>query len=530
MPGRLAIDFGTSNTVIAYWDDSEKAGNLLHIPEVGYVYPGLDSPVVPSLIHYAEQRRQWIGGQVLSRNLYDSPRTFRWMKRYISNRSPAKVRVDDREISHFDAGRDFLLQILALARSELNFRDDEEIALTVPVESYEHYENWLIDVAEHSRMLRLRLIDEPSAAALGYGANIQPRDVYLIFDFGGGTLDVSLVIIEEEERVSQTGRRCRVLGKSGLEIGGMTIDQWMFQEVLKEKGCNDYDDEVRKVSRALLVECESAKEKLSFEDNANISVINTDTGSILSSDWTKNRFEKLLDDHEVFKCINRTIQNALNKAYEHGYSDDSIKSVLMVGGSSLIPSIQDMLKKRFGRDRVMLNNPLSAVALGAAAFVAGVDFYNHIQHNYAIRYIDPKKGDYEYRIIVKRGTPYPSEGVIERLTIKASHDNQTKLGIAIFEIGDTAKRGSDAPIELIFDSSGSVRTTKITPDEEERRTHFWMNEANLTFLIADPPAKRSESRFLVEFSLDSNKRLLITARDLKTNKLTHKDYPVVKLT
>jgi molecular chaperone DnaK len=530
MPGRLAIDFGTSNTVIAYWDESKKAGNLLDIPDIGHIYQHLDKriSVVPSLIHYGEQRRQWLGGQVRKQNLYDSPRTFRWMKRYIATRSPAKMRVDGREISHFDAGRDFLLSILTLAKTELNIID-EEIALTVPVESYEHYENWLIGIAEQSGMPRFRLIDEPSAAALGYGANIQPGDVYLIFDFGGGTLDVAVVIIEEEDSASQTGRRCRVLGKSGAEIGGMNIDQWMFQEVLKENQREDCDDEVRQVSRTLLVECETAKEQLSFHERADISVINPDTGAILSSEWTRNRFEKLLDSYEVFTSINRTIQYALNKAIEYGYKEEDIKSVLMVGGSSLIPSVQDMLRKRFGRERVMLNNPLDAVALGAAAFVSGVDFYDHIQHNYAIRHVDSKKGGYEYRAIVKQGTPYPSEGTIEKMTVKASYDNQTQLGIAVFEIGDTAKRGSDAPIELIFDPSGSARTVKVTPDEKQKRTYFWMNEETPTFLISDPPARRGEGRFHIEFSLDGNKRLLITARDLKTGKMTHKDYPVVKL-
>ncbi|MEK7684363.1 MAG: Hsp70 family protein, partial [Verrucomicrobiota bacterium] len=67
------------------------------------------------------------------------------------------------------------------------------------------------------------------------------------------------------------------------------------------------------------------------------------------------------------------------------------------------------------------------------------------------------------------------------------------------------------------------------PDEAERRTHFWINEHSPTFLRANPPAQRGEQRFAVEFGIDGNKRLLITARDLKTDQVTHRDYPVVKL-
>ena len=86
------------------------------------------------------------------------------------------------------------------------------------------------------------------------------------------------------------------------------------------------------------------------------------------------------------------------------------------------------------------------------------------------------------------------------------------------------------PVELVFDPSGAARITRLTPAEQEKRAMFWMNEHNQTFLTAEPPARRGEARFEVEFSVDENKRLTITARDIITGRLTHKDYPVVKLT
>src|SRR5438876_4161230 len=143
------------------------------------------------------------------------------MKRYIADRNPMKKRLDGQEIAPADAGRDFLTTVLAFAAADLNLRD-EEVALTVPVEAFEHYEDWLAGVAEAAGMPRFRLIDEPSAAALGYGAHVQPGHLYLIFDFGGGTLDVAVVLIEEAETAA--GRRCRVLGKAGLELGGTVLD------------------------------------------------------------------------------------------------------------------------------------------------------------------------------------------------------------------------------------------------------------------------------------------------------------------
>ena len=530
MPGRLAVDFGTSNTVLATWDEATKQGVTFRVPDFGRLAQAGDASlsVVPSLIHYAADRRRWIGEQVNERNLVDSARTFRWMKRYIAHRSPAKVRLEGQEVSHFDAGRDFLSTVLLTAATELNI-GDEEIALTVPVESFEHYENWLSGVAESAGMPRFRLIDEPSAAALGYGAHVQPGHVYLIFDFGGGTLDVAVVLIEEEATAA-SGRRCRVLGKAGTELGGMTIDQWLFQDVLKRNARSDADEEIRLLSRSLLMECERAKERLSSYDRADVSIMNPETGEMLVADYTRARFEEILDEHEALTAIDQTVRRALSAARERGYAEADLQAVLMVGGSSLIPCVQRTVQRIFGRDRVMLDRPLDAVARGAAAFIAGVDFYDHIQHDYAIRWANPKKAAYDFRPIVKRGTPYPTSEPVDRIIVKASYDGQTQLGIAIFEVAERRSRGTSQPVELVFDPSGAARILQVTADEEEQRTHFWLNEHTPTFLTAEPPGTQGEPRFEVEFGIDGNKRLLITARDLKTNRLTHQDFPVVKLT
>ncbi|HDQ71768.1 MAG TPA: Hsp70 family protein [Chloroflexi bacterium] len=533
MPGRLAVDFGTSNTVVTAWDEARQEGVPLYVPDYGRLYQQGDEQisVVPSVIHYAPDQRRWIGDQVIQQNLYHSPRTFRWMKRYIFNRSPIRVRLNGYEgegISHFDAGRDFLSSVLLFAAAEMNAAD-EEIALTVPVEAFEHYEDWLAEVTEAAGMPRFRLIDEPSAAALGYGAHIQPGDVYLIFDFGGGTLHAAVVLIEEQAN-ARAGRRCRVLGKAGADVGGMTLDQWLFQAVLRQNKRTDDDEDVRPLSRALLTECERAKERLSFHERADVSVMHPHTGAVLGAEFTRDRFEALLDRHEAFTVIDRTIRRALNDARERGYAEEHIQAALMVGGSSQIPAVQRTLRRIFGQERVMLNRPLDAVARGAAAFVAGVDFYDHIQHDYGIRYVDRQKGGYDYRLVVERGTPYPTEEPMVRLTVKAAYDGQTRLGLAIYEIGASRRGDANQAMELVFDPSGAARISPVSPDDENRRTYFWMNEGQPTFLDADPPAQQGEPRFEVAFSIDGNKRLLLTARDLQTGRTIYRDYPVVKLT
>jgi molecular chaperone DnaK (HSP70) len=533
MPGRLAVDFGTSNTVVAVWDEVRSEGVTLYVPDYGVrLYPhgeaGEPVALVPSLIHYADADRRWLGQQVQQHHLHDSEATFKWMKRYIAHRHPLKRRLHGAEVSHADAGRDFLAAVLAFAAAEVHV-GAEEIALTVPVEAFEHYEDWLAGVAETAGLPRFRLIDEPAAAALGYGAHVQPGHVYLIFDFGGGTLDVAVVRIEEEEAAA-SGRRCRVLGKAGAELGGAALDGWLFAEVLRRTGRHEGDDDVRRLSRALLTACERAKERLSVQERAEVAVADPHTGAALAVEFTRTDFEDLLDRHEAFTKIDGTVRRALNLARERGYAEDQVRAVLMVGGSSLIPSVQRAVRRMFGRERVLLHRPLDAVARGAAAFVAGVDFYDHIQHDYALRFVDPHKGEYEYRELIRRGTPYPTAAPVQRLTVKATYDGQRQLGLAIYELGERRRVAGGRPMELVFDPSGAARVVAVTPDEEERRGQFWINEQTPTFLVADPPAQQGEARFEVAFGIDGNKRLLLTARDLVTGRVTHRDHPVVKLT
>ncbi|TYB45424.1 Hsp70 family protein [Actinomadura chibensis] len=542
MAGRLGIDFGTSNTVVAAWDEATGQATTLHIPDYGRYFGGGNGggepvPVVPSVIHYAEGGRRLVGDQVLAANLYDAAGTFRWMKRYIANRSPVRMAAGGRRLSHFAAGRDYLAAVLGSAALEAAAAG-EEVALTAPVESFEHYEDWLAEAAEAAGLPRFRLLDEPSAAALGYGAHLRPGNVYLVFDFGGGTVQAAVVRVQDDDDHTGTGRACRVLGKAGDDIGGATVDQWIFEELLARNGRDDSAGEVRRVSRALLVECERAKEALSdpARDHAEVSVVNPATGTVLGIDLVRSGgdggrtvgFEELLDRRELFARVDRVVRRALRAAAGRGYDENDLAAVLMVGGSSLIPSVRRTLERIFGRDRVLSDRPLDAVARGAAAYAAGAGFHDHVQHDYAVRWFDRESGRYEYRVCVRAGTAYPTAEPVDTMTVRATGDGQRELGIAIYELG--GRRGGGADTELVCDPSGAWRVRALSPDEEDGRNRFWINEGNPMFLEADPPATAGQARFRMEFGVDGNKRLLLTARDLVTGRVTHRDHPVVKLT
>jgi molecular chaperone DnaK len=85
-------------------------------------------------------------------------------------------------------------------------------------------------------------------------------------------------------------------------------------------------------------------------------------------------------------------------------------------------------------------------------------------------------------------------------------------------------------MELVYDPMGAARLRPVTPEEEDSRSLSWVSEQSPTFLNANPPGRKGQPRFEVEFCIDGNKRLLITARDVQTKRIVHRNHPVIKLT
>lgn len=529
MPLRVSIDFGTSNTVIACWDEGQGSARVREIP--GWSRPcnaePRSTPVIPSLIHYGGEEARWIGQQVHDRGLLDSPSTVRWMKHYISTRSPVRVPLPGGSRSYREVGADFLQAILS---SILPAQGCEEIeaVFPVPVESFEHYQDWIISLAGSAGIGRVRVVDEATAAAVASGFTLIPGEVFMLFDMGGGTLDVSVVRLEDKG--DSPGRRCRVLGKAGDDIGGMRMDQWIFGEVW-ERCISTCDERSRKaLSRPLLSACERAKEALSLGEETEISACTgTHDRCELSIPYTRTEFERLMEEKGVFPRLNAVIQRALQGAYSRGFAEDDLAGVVMVGGCSQIPAIKKALEYRFGRQNVRHAHPLETVARGAAACAAEIDLDDHVQHDYALRFWNPRSAEHEYRILVRQGDPYPSIRPVARLLVRATYDGQSQLGVPIFEMGKARGNARSSQRELVSEPGGGVRLMDI-PDDEQAGTHaFWMNENAPFFITANPPAARDESRFELSFSLDGNKRLLVTARDNRTGQVVVKDQPVVRL-
>lgn len=529
MPFRIAVDFGTSNTVLACWDEDREEAGAVGIPGWSRPCNGNEgcTPVIPSLIHYGEDGTRWIGQQVYEMGVLDSPGTVRWMKHYISNRSPVRVQVPGGPIGYREAGADFLLAILSSLLREKGGNGAEAV-FTVPVEAFEHYQDWVISLSGTAGIDAVRVVDEATAAALASGLALRPGEVFMLFDMGGGTLDVSVVRLDGGD--GNGGRRCRVLGKAGEDLGGMRMDQWIFEDVQKRSAQPQNTPSGKRLSRPLLSACERAKEILSAVKETEITVRSGVNGDLrFSTPFTRDDFERILDEREFFPRLNATLQRALQGAYARGFTEGSLAGVIMVGGCSQIPCIRQALIHRFGKDRVWHDHPLDTVARGAAAFSAGIDLEDHVQHDYALRFWNSRTLGHEYRTLVRRGAPYPSRQPVARFLIRATYDGQAQMGIPIFEMGKPGTADRAALRELVSDPGGGVRLVDL-PGEGQDRTHlFWMNEHAPVFIPASPPAMRDESRFEVSFSLDGNKRLLISARDMRSGQVVMKDQPVVRL-
>ncbi len=494
---KLAIDFGNSNTVLALRNEQTGTIETLTLPGISRE----NSFTVPSRIHYETKERFFIGEEAAG-----DAGTFRWMKRYIGLQSPYTLAVSDGRIDAKQAAADYLNTLLFYASQTFSF-DPNDLTFTVPVESFEHYSEWLQSIMRKSGAPHIRLVDEATAAAAAYlGGNFHPGDCFLLFDFGGSTLQAVCAMVTED---TESGHCCTVLGKSGTSIGGMTVDRWLYEDAVKQG---------ETPSNLLLRECEAAKEGLSAFQGEKIG----------NTFYTRDDLDRLLETHRLGETIRTVLKNAIRQMEDHGHPASELKAVIRVGGSCEIPYVRKTLSDFFEDGTVLEGDPFGAVARGAAAFAGGLRIYDFIQHDYAIRSVDPESGTYRYHPFISRGTPYPTKDAAASMIIKGSFDGQTSLGLAIYELTrDGNTEGCES--EVFFEEDGRARIAALSEREKQSEIRFWLNEHVPFFLKADPPAKKSERRFRVRFDIDSNKMLLITADDLLLGTRVFDRVPVIRL-
>jgi molecular chaperone DnaK len=534
----IALDFGTSNTVFARWNDGLEDVETPHIDGLSkrYIYKHPDNGeertanVIPSLIHYGEGDNISIGARVESAGLVQHRGTFRWVKMDLLRNRKGGRRINGRRIDNFQAASDLLSRILLFAEGHLG-AGDKDLILTAPVEAYDDYVDWLREAAYKTAPFSIQVIDEATACILGYKKSVRNDEVYVIFDFGGGTLDISVVRVDLE---AEGQRKCRILGRKGEEIGGMLIDQWLLEDLAQKKSLSTQD--LEDVGTALLHSVEDAKIRLCSGDNeVEISQFNDLSGRLISHNFEPGVLRNILTQHGVYQTVSLTVEKALEQANErYGTHKSEIRGVFMVGGSSLLLEIKDLIQNLFPGRPLYFDNPFEAVARGACRY-AGEDLSAALVHDYCLNSWNRNLKTYELKVIVPKGTQYPTEKPVCGKYINAACEGASTLGLVIIERSEMRRP------EIIYEDDGSGLRAVETVNKEDINVRE-LNPEHREFIHANPPCERGDRRFVAAFGVDANKRLTLSLKDLEEGNrsfvrlsdntdipLPVKDLPVVRL-
>lgn len=534
MGQKLAIDFGTTNSVIARWDETKDDAEVISVSSISDTYVAERPSVVPSLLYVDDAKNHLFTiGQMVREQGKDAQRDNRLFRNFkrgiVATPAPEPREIDGLLFADRHAGSNFVKQVL----HALPYADDEieQLVLTAPVAAFEGYLAWLNQVIDEISPDKIRVVDESTAAALGYAVT-EPGAVVLVFDFGGGTLDLSLVQLPEHKRktggflknlmggtAAAAKNAARVIAKAGRIIGGSDIDQWLIAEVLKRANLTNQD--LGSAYAPLLTECERAKIELSNHEQVEIKF--EAQGKPYNIVYTRKELEALLEENGFYSALRRVVDKVMHVARQRGIFKEDIKYVLMVGGTSLMPSVQKTLAQYFTDMAVRADKPFTAVAEGALQLAAGYGLEDYLVHSYGLRFLDLDSKKHEWDEIIPMGSAYPIEKPIE-VMLSASQDKQESIEFIIGEIDTDAVsmievKYEDGQAVFVADASGSEQ--RITP----------MNEAAALKMLAklDPPASLGDARLKVYFTVDDRRQLRMTVFDMLKNKVLIENQAVVTL-
>ncbi len=488
----IGIDLGTTNSVVAVME----GGDPVVIPN------SEGGRVTPSVVAFTKDGERLVG-QVAKRQAVTNPQNTifsikRFMGRKISEvqeelkRVPYKVQAGQNDLATIEvAGKRYsppeisamILQKMKQTAEDYLGQKVDKAVITVPAYFNDSQRQATKDAGRIAGLDVLRIINEPTAAALAYGLDKKKDEKVAVFDLGGGTYDISVLELYDVEG----SRQFEVKSTNGdTHLGGDDFDQrvidWLVTEFKRDQGIDLSKDPM--ALQRLKEAGEKAKMELSGtqQTDINLPFITADQSGPkhLNYSLTRAKFEQLVDD-----LIQRTIPPMQQALKDAGMKPEEVDEVILVGGSTRIPKVQQVVKDFFKKEPHKGVNPDEVVAIGAA--IQGAVLTGE-QKDVLLLDVNPLSLGIETlggvtTVLIPRNTTIPTK---KSEVFSTAEDNQTTVEIHVLQ-GERELASGNKTI-------GKFQLTGI------------------------PPAQRGMPQVEVTFDIDANGILHVTAKDKATGK------------
>ena len=467
----IGIDLGTTNSCVAVMEGGK--------PTVIANQEG--ARTTPSIVAFTKNGERLVGEPAKRQAVTNAEKTISSIKRDMGTDNGRKI--DDKKYSPQQISAMILQKLKADAEGYLG-ESVKEAVITVPAYFNDAQRQATKDAGKIAGLDVKRIINEPTAAALAYGLDNEKEQKIMVYDLGGGTFDVS--IIEIGDGVIE------VLATNGdTRLGGDDFDnrvtQWMIDEFKKAEGVDLSGDKM--ALQRLREAAEKAKKELSSATTTNINLpfitANQDGPKHFDMNLTRAKFDELT--HDLVEKTAIPVQNAMKDA---GLTNSDLGQVLLVGGSTRIPAVQDKVKQLTGKEPSKSLNPDECVAIGAS--IQGGKLAG-----------DAGAGD----ILLLDVTP-----------LSLSIETMGGVATRLIERNTTIPTKKSQIFSTAADNQTAVDINVVQGERQFARDNKSLGQFRLDGI---PPARRGVPQIEVTFDIDANGIVNVSAKDLGTGKEQH---------